>query len=147
MTCNVRHNLLLDDLHRLTIEAFPGMRRNHGMQRSGGGGVSRSINVNSRRPLIPVVIGDKPIALTSAPMTFASKSTTRLMASERQLRVSRSQTFASTSLIRLMASVNPNRCEIESSAEIARLILTLRGPFGVDNCYLRDLWRATITIR
>jgi hypothetical protein len=29
--------------------------QNHGMQQSGGGEVSREINVNSRRPLIPIV--------------------------------------------------------------------------------------------
>lgn len=31
---------------------------NHGMQRSGGGAVLGGINVNSRRPLIPVVMGN-----------------------------------------------------------------------------------------
>ncbi|TWU59542.1 hypothetical protein [Crateriforma conspicua] len=29
--------------------------QNHGMQRSGGGAVSFEINVDSRRPLIPIV--------------------------------------------------------------------------------------------
>ncbi|QEF97182.1 hypothetical protein Mal15_12200 [Stieleria maiorica] len=38
------------------------MAANHGMQRSGGGAVSHEINVNSRRPLIPVVLQYKSIA-------------------------------------------------------------------------------------
>ncbi len=35
----------------------PKKRQKHGMQRSGGGAIFREINVNSRRPLIAVVIG------------------------------------------------------------------------------------------
>ena len=45
----------VERIRRLSTDANPKIRTNHGMQRSGGGLVSREINVNCRRPLIPVV--------------------------------------------------------------------------------------------
>ena len=48
------------------------------MQRSGGGKVSRAINVNSRRPLIPVVRQSKEIPMATY-ITLASRNSPSLM--------------------------------------------------------------------
>ncbi|QEG00733.1 hypothetical protein Mal15_48050 [Stieleria maiorica] len=51
------------------------MAANHGMQRSGGGAVSHEINVNSRRPLIPVV--RRLAAVTLSETFFCQRSITK----------------------------------------------------------------------